>query len=387
MSADDIETSERVLVHAPFGRDGALIREVLERAGIEGRTCRTVEELRSKILEGAGAAIIADEALRVNVVGRLSEDLAKQGSWSDFPLLIMTSAGEEMQDSLRLSLLESLGNVSLLERPLRKATLISSVRSALRARRRQYQIRDYIHQREQDEQAIRESEASLRRANSELEEFAYVASHDIQEPLRMINSFTQLLVRRHVSKDNAQAQEYAAIVRGGVSRVERLIQDLLSYSQMIQDGQTTATVADLNGSLSEALAVLKEHIQESGATILRECLPKVIGDEQQLAHVFQNLLSNAIKYRRRDEAPTVRITAMKRDDEWVIVVEDNGIGFENEYAEKIFGLFKRLHRDEYPGTGLGLAICKRIVERYGGRMWADSKPGIGSRFFFALAAG
>lgn len=384
MSDDGRSASEHVLVHAPFGRDGPLIREVLSRAGIEVRVCRTLSELEAHILEGAGAAIIGDEALRSNAILSLSERLRNQPSWSDFPLLIMTSGGEETQGSLRLKLLEPLGNVSLLERPLRKATLISSVRSALRARQRQYQIRDYIYQREQDEQVIRESEANLRRANSELEEFAYVASHDIQEPLRMINSYTQLLLRRHVSKDNAQAQEYAEIVRGGVHRVERLIQDMLSYSQMIQSGQATFAAADLNVSLSEALAVLKERIQEAGATVLYGALPKVRGDEQQLAHVFLNLLSNALKYRRPEERPSVRVTTLKRGNEWVIGVTDNGIGFDNQYAEKIFGLFKRLHRDEYPGTGLGLAICKRIIERYGGTMWAESKPEAGSSFFFAL---
>ncbi|HEX4748674.1 MAG TPA: ATP-binding protein [Bryobacteraceae bacterium] len=386
MNPNGDAASERVLVHAPFGRDGSLIQEVLDKRGIDACVCRTMPELRSNIREGAGAVIIGEEALRAKVIDSLAEDLRNQPSWSDLPLLIMTSAGEETQGGLRPNLLELLGNVSLLERPLRKATLISSVRAALRARQRQYQIRDYIHQREQDEQVIRESEASLRRANSELEEFAYVASHDIQEPLRMINSYTQLLLRRHLSKDNVQAQEYGDIVRTGVHRMERLIQDLLSYSQIIQSGQITSGVADLNGSLAEALAVMEQGIEESRAIIHHDYLPKVQGDEQQLSHVFQNLLSNALKYRRPEEPLVVRITSERRADEWVIAVEDNGIGFDNEYADKIFGLFKRLHRDEYPGTGLGLAICKRIVQRYRGTMWADSTPGVGSRFFFALPA-
>jgi signal transduction histidine kinase len=190
-------------------------------------------------------------------------------------------------------------------------------------------------------------------------------------------------LRRHVDTQNEQAQEYAEIVQGSVRRMERLIADLLSYSRMIESGPITQ-IADLNGSLSEGLAVLKESIQQSGATIVCGSLPKVRGDEQQLAHVFQNLLSNALKYRREDKPPLVEVSATKRDAEWVIGVEDNGIGFENEYAEKIFGLFKRLHRDEYPGTGLGLAICKRIVERCGGTMWADSEVGKGSTFYFAL---
>jgi signal transduction histidine kinase len=384
MSAEVDAASERVLVHAPFGRDGLLIQDVLKTGGMDGRVCRTISDLRDCIAQGAGAAIVGDEALRADVITTLAEDLRDQPSWSDFPLLIMTSGGEERHSSLRLKLLEPLGNVSLLERPLRKATLISSVRSALRARRRQFQIRDYIYRRAQDEQVIRESEAHLRRANSELEEFAFVASHDIQEPMRMINSYTQLLLRRHVNSDNEQAQEYAEIVRGNVRRMERLIADLLSYSRMIESGHPVTEIADLNGSLSEGLAVLKQIIQDSGATVVHGSLPKVRGDEQQLAHVFQNLLSNALKYRGQNEPPSVRISAMKRGTEWVIGVEDNGIGFDNEYAEKIFGLFKRLHRDEYPGTGLGLAICKRIVERCGGSMWAHSEPGKGSTFYFAL---
>jgi light-regulated signal transduction histidine kinase (bacteriophytochrome) len=142
----------------------------------------------------------------------------------------------------------------------------------------------------------------------------------------------------------------------------------------------------LGAALNEALAVLKNRMEESGAAISADRLPTVRGDAPQLAHVFQNLLSNALKYRKKDTPPQIRISAKRDGDSWIVSVADNGIGFETRYAERIFGLFKRLHRDEYPGTGLGLAICKRVLERYGGRIWAEGRPGEGSTFYFALPA-
>ncbi|MDQ6759338.1 MAG: PAS domain S-box protein [Acidobacteriota bacterium] len=234
----------------------------------------------------------------------------------------------------------------------------------------------------------KQTEEELRKTNRELEEFAYVASHDLQEPLRMVNTYTQLLLRRHVDPDNLDAQTHARFIREGVSRMEQLIHDLLSYSRAANRDELISTTkqstADLNASWAEALAVMKDPIVTSGAQIVTGPLPKVRGDTNQLSHVFQNLLSNTLKYRREAVPPYVKISAESQNGMWVIAVQDNGIGFEQQYAERIFKLFKRLHRDEYPGTGLGLAICQRIVERYEGRIWAESEPGVGSTFFVAL---
>lgn len=229
------------------------------------------------------------------------------------------------------------------------------------------------------------AEEELRRTNRELEEFAYVASHDLQEPLRMVNIYTQLLLKRCVP-DQAQAQEYASHVQQGVKRMETLIKDLLTYSRTVHRDELPVSTADLAAALSEAKAVLHNRIEESGAIIHAGQLPVVRGDTNQLAHVFQNLLSNSLKYRNKAIPLKVHIVAKQEGSRWVISIRDNGIGFDPKYAEKIFGLFKRLHKDEYPGTGLGLAICQRIVDRYGGRMWAESEPGVGSTFFFSLPA-
>ena len=225
----------------------------------------------------------------------------------------------------------------------------------------------------------------LERANRELEEFAYVASHDLQEPLRMVNIYAQLLLDRHIPDDPA-AQEYAGFVRQGVSRMAELIKDLLIYSRVVHGDDADWGSADLNVSLSEALKMMESRIDELGAELTIAPLPSVRGESAQLSHVFQNLLSNSLKYRRADVTPKVAVSAERRGQDWIVSVQDNGIGFDPQYEQRIFGLFKRLHKDEFPGTGLGLAICQRIVERYGGRMWAEGRPGQGATFFIKLPA-
>jgi PAS domain S-box-containing protein len=229
----------------------------------------------------------------------------------------------------------------------------------------------------------RRTEEELRRMNHELEEFAYVASHDLQEPLRMVNIYTQLLLKR-LGGEDAMVSQYAGFVRQGVTRMEALINDLLTFSRLVHTEPLPVGAADLSASLNEALSVLKSHIEESRAVITSQSLPTVRGETLQMAHVFQNILSNALKYRTKDVAPEIHISAELDGGQWVISVRDNGIGFEPQYAERIFGLFKRLHNQEYPGTGLGLAICQRVVQRYGGRMWAEGRLGAGATFRFSL---
>jgi len=185
--------------------------------------------------------------------------------------------------------------------------------------------------------------------------------------------------------DNEALNQYSGFVQQGVVRMEALIHDLLTFSRSVQSEELpTIGTADLQASLSEALAVMKNRIEETGAVIRSSALPSTRGDTSQMAHVFQNILSNALKYRKEGVPPEIQITAVRDRDHWIISVRDNGIGFEPRYSERIFGLFKRLHKDEYPGTGLGLAICKRLVERYGGRIWAEGRPGDGATFFFSL---
>jgi light-regulated signal transduction histidine kinase (bacteriophytochrome) len=167
--------------------------------------------------------------------------------------------------------------------------------------------------------------------------------------------------------------------------MDTLIHDLLTFSRSVQSEELPIIgTADLDASLSEALSIMKNRIEETGAVIRSSPLPSARGDTAQMEHVFQNVLSNALKYRKEGDSPEIQITAVLDRDNWIVSVRDNGIGFEPQYSERIFGLFKRLHKAEYPGTGLGLAICKRLVERYGGRMWAEGRPGDGATFYFSL---
>ena len=229
-----------------------------------------------------------------------------------------------------------------------------------------------------------ETEDQLRRMNRELEEFAFVASHDLQEPLRMVNIYTQLLLRK-LNEDGKSYEQYAKFVRQGVDRIETLLRDLLSFSRSVHIERIEHGNADLQAALSEAMSVLHGRIEEAGALITAGPMPSVRGETAQMAHVFQNLLSNALKYRMPDVPPQIDITAHLENHEWIVSVKDNGIGFAPQYAEHIFWTLQNASINRsMKELGLGLAICKRIIERYGGRIWAESALGDGATFHFAL---
>jgi PAS domain S-box-containing protein len=223
----------------------------------------------------------------------------------------------------------------------------------------------------------------LQRSNAELEQFAYVASHDLQEPLRMVSSYTQLLGRRYNDKLQGDAQEFMQYIVDGAARMKQLIEDLLAYSRVGTKGKEFQPVA-VEAPLKKAITNLRAAIEESGAAVTWGPLPAVDADEMQLAQLFQNLMGNALKFRGQ-RVPRIHVSALEEGGEWQLTVADNGIGIEPQYFERIFMLFQRLHTmGEYPGTGIGLAICKKVVERHGGRIWVSSTPGEGSQFHFTL---
>jgi light-regulated signal transduction histidine kinase (bacteriophytochrome) len=233
--------------------------------------------------------------------------------------------------------------------------------------------------------ALERTVKALERSNHELEQFAYVASHDLQEPLRMISSYTQLLAERYQDQLDQDANDFIGYAVDGANRMQRLINDLLTYSRINTRGADPHPV-DSHSALGRALANLGLAIDGAGAMVTNDDLPRVMADEPQIVQLFQNLISNAIKF-CGDAPPRVHITAVGEGDDWRFAVRDNGIGIDAQYAERIFVIFQRLHgRAEYPGTGIGLAICKRIVERHGGRIWFESDPGRQTTFFFTLPA-
>lgn len=234
------------------------------------------------------------------------------------------------------------------------------------------------------EERVVERTEELLRSNEELAQFAYVASHDLQEPLRTVSVYTQLLAKRYADVLQGEAQHFMDYIMENAQRMEHLIHDLLDFSRVDGRGADHFTLISCDAALDEAISNLKARIEETGAVINRDRLPCVHGDPIQLTRLFQNLTINSIKYSKAGEPPRIYVSGRRSEDEWIISIKDNGIGIEPQYAEKVFGIFKRLHGRENPGTGMGLAICKKIVTRHGGRIWVESELNAGATFYFTL---
>jgi signal transduction histidine kinase len=568
----------RVLILAPFGRDAALAGTVLGHEHLRSEICEDLPDLICRLREGAGAAVIADEALQANIT-TLHEWVKGQPAWSDFPFIILTGSRTLALSRMEeyFTVLQPLGNITLLERPLRSITLLTVVRAALRARARQYEMEHHIgdmrraeadrtqafvreeaaqariellnhvgeilsaelnldallpaildagrdlsgsdvgiffsegavpaqgggetrrtfalrctsgvemaeasallgqealldpayftwkrmlrcsaaaeapvgageewirtvatrlslgncialpvmshpgavlgvlffgrqspdpfSERDErvasslasqaaiaidnarlftmEEQERRRLEAArqvLQRSNEELRQFAYIASHDLQEPLRTVASFTELLVARYGPQAGKEAAEYADFIVEGVERMSSLIRDLLQYSSTGASTTLPSEPTSADVALAEVLFALAASIQSSGAIITADPLPPVWIERHSLVTLLQNLIGNAIKY-RGERAPRIHVSAEPKGACWRFAVCDNGIGIPAEYRERVFGIFKRLHGREIPGTGIGLAICQRIVQWHGGEIWVESEPGVGSRFYFTV---
>jgi light-regulated signal transduction histidine kinase (bacteriophytochrome) len=235
-------------------------------------------------------------------------------------------------------------------------------------------------------ESVKRTAEELERSNKDLEQFAYVASHDLQEPLRAVSGFVALLQHRYGDSLDDKAREYIGAAVDGAQRMQTLIDDLLEYSRVGTGGRTLEPTS-ARTALDRAIANLDASIREAEAVITADPLPVVPADGVQLAQLFQNLIGNAIKF-RSDRPPSIHVACQHRRGSWIISVQDNGIGIERQYAERIFLIFQRLHtRRNYPGTGIGLAICRRIVERHGGRIWVESQPEQGATFSFSIPDG
>ena len=297
----------------------------------------------------------------------------REGTVRDYPLAIRHKDGRVTPVLYNATIYrDAEGTVSGVFAAARDVTELTKVEQALREANETLEAR------------VAERTAELARSNEDLQQFAYVASHDLQEPLRMVNGFLKLLENRHKQQLAPKAQEYIGFAVDGATRMSSLIRDLLEYSRV---GRQTRQIerTDAGAALAGAMANLREAIAESGATVAYAKLPSVLGDPTQLMQLFQNLLGNAIKFRSPDRPCHIDVGATEKDGHWQFWVKDNGIGIDQEQHDRVFVIFQRLHtREEYPGTGIGLAVCKKIVERHGGRMWIESKVGEGSTFYFTF---
>jgi PAS domain S-box-containing protein len=326
-----------------------------------------------------------DEAERVNEL--LQETLSKKKAFKDLVNLNISKEGKDIYLSTSaVPMYDDKGTFTGYRGVNKDITESRNIEMELNHYREN--LESIVEKRTADLQTLNSKLNStlteLERSNTELEQFAYVASHDLQEPLRKIKNFADLLEMRYTEQLDDKARKYIDYMVNGAERMQGLISDLLTYSRVSTQGKKMKEVS-LENILNHAIDNLELSIQESNATILFENLPVVIADETQMIQLFQNLLGNAIKFRKEEEA-LIQINFEKTASEWHISVSDNGIGIEPEYQDRIFEVFQRLHtREEYAGTGIGLAVCKKIVERHGGRIWLESTYKEGSSFHFTLA--
>ncbi len=366
-----IRSGERILLVD----DNVDMREYVSRLlreRFEVVTAANGEEALAAALANPPDLILSDVMMPgLDGFGLLAE-LRKRPKTKTVPVILLSArAGEE-------SRVEGLGAGAddYLIKPFTARELLARIGAHLSMKKR----------RDEADDALRRSNEELRMANADLEQFAFSASHDLQEPLRQVAVYSQLLKKHYGAKLEERALDYLGFCVEGAQRMAMLINDLLAYCQAGRAEVKAADLVDVNAVIENVRKNLARAIEENGAAITASALPEVYGDEVPLTQVFQNLVSNAVKY-RGVKAPEIAIRAKRDGAWWLFAVEDNGIGIEAEYRSQIFGLFKRLHdREAYPGTGIGLAICQKIVERFGGRIWVESEPGRGSTFFFTLPA-
>ena len=307
----------------------------------------------------------------LNILDDSNEERSRQGAMHRALLNILEDFGGE-KERLEATQRAILNILDDFEDEKRKVEVVNT------------ELRREVAERAAAETALREKSDALARSNAELEQFAYVASHDLQEPLRMVSSYVQLFEKRYAEQVDGQAKKYIDYAVEGAKRMQALIGGLLEFSRVGRIDEPSARV-DMGAALDQALLNLRSAIEESRAAVTRDPLPVVTGNAGRLTQVFQNLVGNALKFRRSGEAPAVHLSAVPQRREWLFEVRDNGIGIDPQYLERIFVIFQRLHtRAEYPGTGIGLSICKKVIERHGGRIWVESQPGVGSTFRFTL---
>ncbi|HLG99564.1 MAG TPA: ATP-binding protein [Bryobacteraceae bacterium] len=306
----------------------------------------------------------SSESDDVTALGRM-ELTARRKSGAEFPVEISLSPLQTAEGLLVTTAIRDITQRKRAEDAVRELNLTLEQRVAERT------------------QELLKSNEALRQSNDDLNQFAYAASHDLQEPLRMVSLYSQMLQRRYGSKLDREADEFISYIVGGAKRMEQLLRDLLAYSQTGSASEGPIHPVDCGTAMEKVLLNLQASINQNHATVTWDNLPVIHAHEIKMVQLLQNLVGNAIKYRSAD-SPKIHISAELRENDCLFSVQDNGIGIDPEYAQEVFRIFRRLHGQAYPGTGIGLAICQRIVERYGGRIWVESKLGQGSRFCFTF---
>jgi signal transduction histidine kinase len=320
----------------------------------------------------------------------LNRGLQKQPSWSDISIIIVTSKGTEASSlHRRLTAFGLQANVTLLERPFRPLTLLNAAQVACRARRKQYEVRDLLSERQRIltnlEKTVEDRTGELRQTNAQLEELVYTIAHDLRAPLRAMQGYSSILVEQYAASLDAQGRSFASRVVQAAEKMDAMTLDLLSYGRIARSDIALRPVS-LAQVWRMALSQCERLIEETGGNVtIEEPLPTVQAEEPILTQVFANLLNNALKFSKPGQPPEVRVRAEVMDGNARVWVEDNGIGIPEQYQDRIFRVFERLNGTSYGGTGIGLSIVRKGIERMGGRVGVTSEPGKGSRFWIELS--
>ncbi len=378
----------RVLVIAPLGADAANLSDVLGRAQVAPAVCANLSAAALEVARGCGAILLAEEALAHPRAGDLREALAQQPPWSDVPLLMLLGARQPAEARRRAA--QRVGertNLIVIERPLHVDTLLTAVRSALRARERQYEVRDLLHERDDLlaslERRVEERTARLQELNAELEAFSYSVSHDLRAPLRSMETYARVLRDEHAENLSEEGKYFAERIVKNAEKMDRLMRDVLAFSRLTR-AEMCLEALDLDTVLGDVL----EQYPDLGAAhrqiAIAMPLGQVCGHAPSLVQCFSNLLQNAVKFVPPGRTPEIRVFSEAVGERLRVNVCDNGVGVEPAHQTRIFGMFERASPATVPGTGIGLAIVKKAVERMGGSVGLRSMPGEGSCFWIEL---
>jgi PAS domain S-box-containing protein len=383
----------KVAVFVELSRNTALLRRQAEVLG------KAEQKFRSLLEAAPDAMIISSEDGEISLVnsqvevifGFHRQDLINRSIQALVPEWNTLSASAGSHKELRARRKDGSefpAEISLSPLQTEEGLLVTSaIRDITERKGNERKIRELnagLEQRVAERtQELIESNEALRQSNDDLNQFAYAASHDLQEPLRMVALYSQFLEKQYTGQLDQKSRQYLSFIVNGAQRMELLLRDLLDYSQLGAVTGERPGLVDCAAVMEKVLLNLRVSIEQNGASVTFDHLPTIQAHEIRLVQLLQNLVGNGIKYRRSDP-PQIHVTARRRDTDWLFSVRDNGIGIKPEYTQQVFGIFKRLHGNTYPGTGIGLAVCQRIVERYGGRIWVESRPGEGSLFCFTL---
>ncbi|HEX4342423.1 MAG TPA: HAMP domain-containing sensor histidine kinase [Verrucomicrobiae bacterium] len=387
---------ERVLIVAPLGQDAAVMASILEQNGFSVEICADLPVCCEKISLGAGALLFTEEALAKKDAYRFLEKiLSAQPTWSELPLIILTSAGESRQLAILAMFASSLGNVTLLERPMNRATLLSSLKVALRSRRRQYHERELVAEQQRNhaelarshetlEKRVEERTARLRELVAELEFFSYSIVHDMRAPLRSMQGFSSLLSEEYGPKLDKAGKDYLQRIASSAEHLDRLILEVLNYSKIVRSDVQLGAV-NLDQLVREVIGMYPNLQAHQAHISIAGPLPMVWGNTATLTQAISNLLGNAVKFVTPGKVPKVHIHAEENGTWTRVWFEDNGIGVPEESRGRVFEMFQQLnHPGAYEGTGIGLAIVRKSIEQMGGTVGVESKRGGGSRFWVQL---